>query len=251
MRIQKMRNWHEISKDPNAPAVLEYRRNCLINAKSNELIKDRIKYLSSLAKDKSVLDVGVVEHTHEAVNSPEWLHKNLAREAATCLGVDILEEEVNYLVSLGFNIVCADIVTKPLSEKFDLIVCGEVLEHVGNVADFLNALASMLKPSGRIVVTVPNPWYINVIVKNMIGKNPYVDNVDHVSWFDPCTLTESGKRNHLLLDKYSPIMVDQPPSLLSKVFFRLTPVLIFLGFQPHIFAKTMIYEFIPEKENDK
>jgi len=39
-----MRNWHEISKDPNAPAVLEYRRNCLINAKSNELIKDRIKY---------------------------------------------------------------------------------------------------------------------------------------------------------------------------------------------------------------
>lgn len=238
------KSWHEISKDPNDPEVLKYRRNQLIQAGSTKVAQDRVTYLASLARGKKVLDVGVVEHTREAVLSPNWLHKNLAKESKSCLGVDILQEEVDYLVSQGFNIVCADIVKQPLLDKFDLVVCGEVLEHISNVGDFMSSLSLMLKPDGRLVITVPNPWYINVIIKNMFGKSPYIDNADHVSWFDPCTFAEIGNRNALVLDKFTPVAIDQTPSLLSRIFFGLTPIFVFFGFQSRIFAKTMIYEFI-------
>jgi 2-polyprenyl-3-methyl-5-hydroxy-6-metoxy-1,4-benzoquinol methylase len=246
MTLQEVqdKSWSEISKDPNAPEVLKHRRDQLIRSGATTVAQDRVSYLSSLARGKKVLDVGVVEHTREAVLSPNWLHRNLVKESKSCLGVDILQEEVDYLVSLGFNIVCADIVKQPLLDKFDLIVCGEVLEHISNVGDFMSSLSLMLESDGRLVVTVPNPWYINVILKNMFGKSPFVDNADHVSWFDPCTFTEMGKRNGLILDKFIPVAIDQTPSLLSKIFFGLTPIFVFLGFQPRIFAKSTIYEFI-------
>lgn len=239
-----MKRWYEISKDPNAPEVLQARQKDLLVGRTKNLVNDRIKYLCELARGKDVLDVGIVEHTREAVHSPEWLHKCLSNVANSCLGIDILENEVNYLRSLGFNVLCVDITNNPLESKFDLIICGEVLEHLDAPGHFLSNTVKMLKPNGRIVISVPNPWYINVILKNILNGKPYVDNADHVSWFDPCTLCEVGQRHGLVLDKFTGIAVENLSNLRAKLFFSLQPLLIRLGLRPEIFAKTMIYEFV-------
>jgi len=46
-----------------------------------------------------------------------------------------------------------------VNERFDLICLFDVLEHVGADIDSLAALAVLLKPSGRVMITVPAyPW---------------------------------------------------------------------------------------------
>src|SRR5438093_1477988 len=117
-----MERWQHYSQDPNAPALYSLRRKALSEARASTLLDDRIEYLCRLATGKSVLDIGIVEHTSDARYHPGWLHGHLARCAARCLGVDVLQDEVNTLRTRGYNVLCADITQGPLSEQFDLIV---------------------------------------------------------------------------------------------------------------------------------
>ena len=68
--------------DPNDPRVMDLRRDAISKARAELPVTNRISYLCDLVRGKSVLDVGVVEHTREAVNSPGWLHGHLKRHAA-------------------------------------------------------------------------------------------------------------------------------------------------------------------------
>ena len=152
-----MKRWYEISKNPNVPEVKLARQQQLLAARSESLISDRIFYLSELVRGKDVLDVGVVAHDADMINDGTWLHKHLFESAKTCLGVDILDEDVDKLRKHGFNVICADIIKEPLKQKFDVIVCGEVLEHVDAPGHLLASCAKMLNHGGRLIVTVPNP----------------------------------------------------------------------------------------------
>src|SRR5215469_16879418 len=89
----RMQRWHDLSSNPNDPKVMESRRVAISKVRTERPIVDRIAYLCDLVAGKSVLDIGVVEHTRDAAISSDWLHGHLKRHAARCLGVDVLEEE--------------------------------------------------------------------------------------------------------------------------------------------------------------
>lgn len=244
LNLRTKLRWHQLSADPNDPIVLQDRQQALNQASTPQLVVDRVAYFCDLVRGKDILDVGIVAHTREAIDSPEWLHRPLAEAAHSCLGVDILKEDVDYLKSVGFNVICADITQNPLDQTFDVIICGEVLEHLNSPGNLLASVASMLRPHGRVVVSVPNPWYLNVVIKSTFGRSPYVDNVDHVCWFDPCTLCELGERQGLRLDRFTGVAVKSGNGLPAKILFRLRPLLTAVGLRPEIFAKTLLYEFV-------
>ena len=239
-----MQAWQTISLDPNAPEVLSFRETVLSKAKQKQLIADRVSYLCKLSQNKDILDIGCVEHIIESSANSQWLHGRLKKAAKSCIGVDILESEVKTLQTKGYDIRVHDVTQEPLKQKFDLIICGEVLEHINTPGELLNNTSKMLRDTGRLVISIPNPWYINVIIKNTFSNNPYVDNADHVSWFDPCTLCELGQRHGLRLDSFSGVAVKDTNNFRSRLFFALSPLFIKLGIQQNIFAKTMIYEFV-------
>ena len=239
-----MNRWQTYSPDPNAPELLALRRDALRRAKTGRITDDRVAYLCGLAAGKSVLDIGVVEHTSGAASSPGWLHGHLKRAAARCLGVDVLEPEVAKLREQGFDVVCADITRAPLPQKFDLVIGGEVLEHLDLPGNFMANCAAMLPPGGRLAITVPNPWYINVILKNLCRRSVFVDSADHVAWYDASVLYELGQRHGLELERFTAIGGTHTHTLKSKLFFGLRPVLISAGLSAELFAKSIIYEFI-------
>jgi SAM-dependent methyltransferase len=247
----KMRRWLDISKDPNSKEAMQARSNMLVAARAKAPISNRINYLCSIASGKDILDIGVVDHTIQDAHRSDWLHGNLYRCAKTCLGIDILEEEVEQLRHEGFNVVCIDISKEFLEKTFDLIICGDVIEHLDTPGNLLANAVKMLRPSGKIVLSVPNPWYINVILQNVFNGTPYLDNADHVSWFDPCTICELGQRYGLALSYFVGVNQIISSKALTKLFFSLAPLLISLGLRPELFCKTIIYEFVLADESEK
>lgn len=244
-----MKRWYEISKYPMSPEVQNYREQKLSAARSKNLIDSRIDYLRDLVADKDVLDIGVVAHDADFADDSNWLHKYLYQSAKNVLGVDILEDEVDKLRSKGFNVICNDLIKEPLNLKFDVIICGEVLEHLDAPGYLLANCAKMLNSGGRVIITVPNPWYIGFMIKNIFKGKSFQDNADHVSWFDACTLCELGERHGLAIDSFKGIKHkehNQKFLLLKRIFFGITALLIFLGLRSELFAKTMLYEFILE-----
>lgn len=238
-----MNAWREQTTDPNDAELMRHRQQLLAKARNPQLISDRVAYLCNLVDGRKVLDIGVVDHDKSAWASDQWLHGRLCQAARECHGVDILEQEAAELVRRGFRVRCHDITEGPLAELFEVIVCGEVLEHLHQTKQFLTNCASMLQPQGLLVITVPNPWYANVVLKNTFGATPFQDNVDHVAWYDASTLYELGARCGLELYRYSAVAVGRAPSLKSRLFLRSAPLLQLAGVKAEFFAKTMIYEF--------
>lgn len=238
------KSWSEISSDPNCPEVLSYRTEELARARRPQLIDNRIAHIRHTVAGKKVLDIGVVEHFRASSDADTWLHKHVREAAASCLGVDILEDEVKSLVARGYNVVAHDITTSALNERFDVIVVGDVIEHLNNPSSLFKHAAQMLNPGGRLLISTPNPWYANAILKNLFDGKPFTDSADHVAWFDAGTLCELAHRFGLALDRYAGVKADASPTWRSGMFMKLAPVLTgLLGLRPEVFAKTMIFEF--------
>jgi len=234
--------WHELSSDPNAPEVLAARQQALIKARG-ACVDDRTAYLCDLTRGKRVLDIGVVEHIFDASNSKQWLHAKLCEVAKQCVGTDVLSDELAKLRQRGYDVRNVDLTLTRLEEKFDVIVMGEIIEHVDKPGTLLANAAAMLEPDGCLVVTTPNPWYVNVIVRNLLRGAPFSDSADHVAWYDAGTLFEMGQRNGLELHRYIGVRAASARTIAGRIVFGVAPLLIAVGINQFLFAKTIIYEF--------
>lgn len=235
-----MKTWRDISANPNSIEAILWRRMQLQTALV-PLVEDRIEYLRSLARGRRVLDVGVVDHGTSTTHRPTWLHASIASEASHCLGVDILPDDVEELERAGYNVRCCDITREALDEEFDLILCGEIIEHLGRPEELIAGARRALAPGGRIVITSPNPSYIGLVLLHWTGRS--MDNVDHVTLFSPSGLTELAERQGLRLASYRGVMLGTA-SWRERLLFKLRRVLRLSGIRDEAFCTTLLYEFV-------
>jgi SAM-dependent methyltransferase len=79
-------------------------------------------------------------------------------------------------------------------EKYDCIVCNNVLEHVVDPVFLLNQLRKLMQPNGLVRIVVPNDgsWLQKKIVdKKMAVDNYWVCPPDHLSYFTTDALTKT------------------------------------------------------------
>lgn len=151
----------------------------------SELFKEMLP----LIKGKDVLDIGCVEHTHEAkAINPFWVH-NFLNDNSNVLGIDILKDSINILNKKGYNMKEANAETFELKKKFDVIFAGELIEHLSNPGLFLQQSKKHLKKNGLLILTTPNTFYAPRAAGCMIKINddPEV-NDEHTNWFSPSTI---------------------------------------------------------------
>ena len=230
-------HWTNISNDPNSPEVIKRRKEALKAARQKP-VANRIDYIKQLAAGKSVLDVGIVDHLIGHQHSLSWLHGQLASVASKILGVDILPEAVEQLKTEGYNVRLYDVTKQPLDEKFDLIVVGEVIEHLNNPCSLFESAKKMLAPGGRLVLTTPNPYYVARIRDNLrFGFGS--DSVDHVTLLFPFGISELAERAGLKLDSWRGIKAATPPTAKGKMILNMLKL---LPLSPESLCDAMIYE---------
>ncbi|MBP9762025.1 class I SAM-dependent methyltransferase [Patescibacteria group bacterium] len=86
-------------------------------------------------------------------------------------GLDIQPELVTRFAGKysGINYICADVLMYETHERFDTIVASHLLEHMEDPVALLRRFASWLKPSGRVIVIVPNANSMHRIIGKEMG----------------------------------------------------------------------------------
>ncbi len=120
----------------------------------------RVDLITNICRNKTVLDLGCVNHNVENTEDESWLHDHIRKVASRVIGIDYSFEACQQLNLRGFNIFHGD-VTKPLdiNDKFDVIHVGNIIEHLSNFEGLFLNIQRLLKDDGEVLISTANPFY--------------------------------------------------------------------------------------------
>ena len=102
------------------------------------------------------------------------------------VGLDVDREALAEAAKLGIDTRWAD-VEQPLElpdESFDVVVAGELFEHLRNPAAVVAEAGRVLRPGGRLVGSVPNAYRLKNRLRFLAGRPPEQDPT-HLHMFAP------------------------------------------------------------------
>jgi len=147
-----------------------------------------------LVKNKDVLDIGSLGQSDEyclwdilsdscrsltGVDLPEAI-----QTTRKCFNVDIAHQN-------DPRIICGNMETIDLQKTFDVVIAGDVIEHVSNQGLFLDNICRHLRDFGKLIITTPNAKWPTVFCK----PNP-----THTMWHDLYTLEIILQRHNLKIE---------------------------------------------------
>ena len=109
------------------------------------------------------------------------------------MGVDLLGEEGAELERRGYNAVCADVESMDLGERFDVIVAGDIIEHLSDLGAFFTRVKAHLREGGVLLVATPNPVTMIRFVRLSISGRVRA-NGQHTCWFTASVLKQLAER---------------------------------------------------------
>jgi 2-polyprenyl-3-methyl-5-hydroxy-6-metoxy-1,4-benzoquinol methylase len=161
---------------------------------------DRFAYLRDVTRNRRVVHVGFVDAGCQELNeqSGAWLHEHLAATASELVGLDLDEAGVADATTRGYEAYAVDCrdghAVRALGlAPADVVVAGEVIEHLDDPGRFLDGLHSLVAPGGLLVVTTPNAaGLVNAVA--LLG-NVEVNHPDHIALYT-CTTLDTMLRRH-------------------------------------------------------
>jgi 2-polyprenyl-3-methyl-5-hydroxy-6-metoxy-1,4-benzoquinol methylase len=145
-------------------------------------LRDRYEVVRPLITTGSVLDLGCASR----YGRPDWLHGLLAADVKDLVGIDINGDTVAKLKEDGYDVREADARDFDLHQTFDVVFAGELIEHLDDVRGFLTSVRHHLSPTGRLVLTTPNAFYVGNFVYRLGGHGQV--HPEHTCWYCEDTL---------------------------------------------------------------
>lgn len=110
-------------------------------------------------------------------------------EGNELVGVDADREALEEAGKLGIETHWADL-DAPLpfpDESFDVVVAGELLEHLRDPARLVDEAKRVLRPGGTLVASVPNAYRVKNRLRFLLGRRPE-DDPTHLQMFSPANV---------------------------------------------------------------
>lgn len=175
-----------------------------------ELVQ-RVDFIKKYCAGKKVLHLGCTDYpfTEQAIENKMLLHFELEKAAGELYGFDFDQQGIDILKkSGGTNLYRADLenlAEVPLNETFDVIIAGEMIEHLSNPALFLQGIQRFMNDQTRLVITTINAYcamrFIIYALRGKGGSNEPV-HPDHVAYYSFKTLKLILERENLKVDEF-------------------------------------------------
>ena len=205
----------------------------LFDAEANEIYSREIDagkrsslsvLLTLVPEGVDVLDVGIGGGA-----LGQWLAQDRG-----CLvdGVTISWQEAEHAAPHYRRIEVADLNTADLSDlfggqRYSVIVCADVLEHIGRPTRVLDSCRELLADDGVLLLSVPNVAYIGLLGELLQGEFRYrieglLDHT-HVRFFTRRSLLRMLEENGWHTDLVEPVTLDLTESEFQVAFDSLPP----------------------------
>lgn len=144
---------------------------------------DRVVFLLKHVAGKRVLEFGASGPMHEAIVKAAKFVVGIDRESdgQGVFGFDLDDVERSEFPPFAWPGDGGTEMYQP-----EIIICGEVLEHLGNPQWFLTRLKRQY-PGVPVIVTVPNAF--SEAARVHLKRGVECVNPDHVAWYSPKTLS--------------------------------------------------------------
>lgn len=134
---------------------------------------------------QKILDVGFVG---QGVTSSQekWPHAYLLKTGADVFGVDLSLDRVKFPDKTRYQEASAEGFSFP-GVAFDVIIAGDLIEHLPNPGLFLDCCRNHLHGNGVLILTTPNCFNLFNLTEKLSKDEPTV-NADHTCYFNHKTL---------------------------------------------------------------
>lgn len=84
--------------------------------------------------------------------------QKMQQKGVLCVGLELNKKAISYGLSKKLTILNKSIQehAKKNYQKYDVVCSFQVIEHIANIKEFLQASVDVLKPGGRLILSVPN-----------------------------------------------------------------------------------------------
>lgn len=192
----------------------------------NDSSFERIKiFLDWIGKKKTVLDLGCYNGA---------IGNLVAKNLNDVFGIEASKSACEIAAKRGIKVIRRDLEKNfPFEDnKFDVILAGEVIEHIYDTDFFLKECRRVLKEKGILIVSTPNVVSLHRRICHLWGYAMYmegsltVSNMEnpagHIRYYDKSLLIKTVEKNGFKVLKFTSNFIDFPfktkLKLLAKIF---------------------------------
>ena len=202
----------------------------------------RMSYLSRLAflrdrtRGRAVLHLGCSSGRciQDRLDRNSLLHGFLSEETSELYGLDIDPGSLSRMRDGGFaNLYEADVESLEkleLNKQFDLVLAGDILEHLSRPGSMLDGVKRFLRQNGELKISTNNAFGFHYQLRRWMGH--YTEHFQHVCFFSPETLLHLLERHGYRVREMYGAYTEPPHTwkqklefALGKPLFKLAPVL--------------------------
>lgn len=191
---------------------------------------DRNQSIINLCTGKEVLHLGCIGYTDLPKDTrlsllSKTLHAQIHKAASKQIGLDYSKDVIKEVKDVeGFETVFYANAEKldelEMNQKFDIIVVGDLIEHLSNPGLMLDGLTRFCHSKTDIILTTPNAFGIASILKYSVNR--FREGREHVMSFNRLNLVNLIERHGYQIEQIDTCFQEHAK---TKTFF---PVLRFL-----------------------
>lgn len=190
----------------------------------------RVDFIKTVCKDRKVLHLGCTNfpYTEDSISNEMLLHFQLEKIATELYGFDFDQRGLDILKKQGSNkLYQADLEnleSVPIDQTFDVIIGGEIIEHLSNPGLFLNGIKRFMNAETRLVLTTINAYCaLRFAIYGLRGRGGRNEPVhpDHVSYYSYKTLSLMLERHGLVLKEFYFYDIGKEHRPFNKWFYNL------------------------------
>ena len=145
-------------------------------------------FILNKCRGKNVLDLGCVGYGSFRFSD---LYLGLKGVTKSLIGVD--NGTIPATREFGYPVYWGDVeklheVEELKGKKFDVIVAGDLIEHLFNQGKFIDSIKPFCHKNTEVIITTPNPLSTHFFISNFFNRADV--RVDHTCWHSEQTLKQ-------------------------------------------------------------